>query len=69
MIYGDFFRGILASDEETDRKVHRYLQTCRFSPSLSYESWGYANREDMLVSWKQLFAEIPVRIWNELERI
>ncbi|WP_310831000.1 hypothetical protein [Paenibacillus pedocola] len=69
LIFGDFFRGILATDEETDRRVRRYLQTCRFTPSLSYEEWIYADREDLFVSWSQLFAEIPGRIRRELGRL
>lgn len=69
LIYGDFFRGILASDEETDRRVRAYLQTCRFTPSLSYKCWEYADRKNMFVSWNELFAEIPRRIGRELERL
>ena len=69
LIYGHFFHSILASDEETDRRVRRYLQTCRFTPSLSYRSWEYVDREDMFVTWNQLFTEIPGRIRNELERL
>ncbi|AIQ72119.1 MULTISPECIES: hypothetical protein [Paenibacillus] len=69
LIYGDFFRDILASDEETDRLVHRYLQTCRFTPSLSYSIWEYADREELFVSWIQLFTEIPERIRQELVRL
>ncbi|CAH1219238.1 hypothetical protein PAECIP111892_04695 [Paenibacillus auburnensis] len=69
LIFGDFFRGILATDEETDRRVRCYLQTCRFTPSLSYEEWIYAEQEDLFVSWSQLFAEIPGRIRRELDRL
>jgi len=69
LIYGDFFHGILASDGETDRLVHRYLQTCRFTPSLSYSCWEYADREELFVSWNQLFTEIPDRIRQELARL
>lgn len=69
LIYGHFFRGILATDEETDRRVRRYLQTYRFIPSMSYGSWEYADREDMFVSWNELFAEIPGRIRKELEKL
>lgn len=69
LIYGHFFRGILTSDEETDQRVRRYLQTWRFTPSLSYGEWEYADREDLFVSWNELFAEIPGRIRNELKRL
>jgi hypothetical protein len=68
LIYGDFYRGILATDEETDRRVQCYLQTCRFTPSLSYREWEYADREELFLSWSGLFAEIPGRIRSELER-
>lgn len=69
LIYGPFFRGILSTDEETDRRVRVFLQTCRFTPSLSYGSIEYADREDLFVSWDQLFAEIPGRIRKELQRL
>lgn len=69
LIYGDCFRGLLASDEATDQKVRRYLQTCRFTPSGVYGTWEYAHREDLFVSWNELFAEIPVRVRKELERL
>lgn len=69
LIYGDFFRGLLASDEETDRRVRRYLQACRFTPALSYREWDYGDREALFVSWSELFAEIPGRIRRELDRL
>lgn len=69
LIYGDFLRGILTTDEETDRRVRRYLQTCRFTPSLSYTLWEYGDREGMFVSWEELLAEIPGRVRRELARL
>ncbi|WP_231574810.1 hypothetical protein [Paenibacillus sp. FSL R7-0273] len=69
LIYGDCFRGLLASDEAADQKVRQYLQTCRFTPSGVYEYWEYAHREELFVSWDELFAEIPERVRNELERL
>lgn len=69
LIYGHFLNGILASDEETDRRVRRYLQTCRFTPSLSYKEWEYGDLEELFVSWNDLLAEIPGRVRNELERL
>lgn len=69
LIYGEFFREILVADEETDRRVRQYLQTCRFTPSLSYSEWEYSGREELFVSWSQLFAEIPGRVRSELARI
>ncbi|OKP82198.1 hypothetical protein [Paenibacillus sp. P32E] len=69
LIYGDFYSGVLTTDEDIDSRVRRYLQTFRFTPSLTYQSWDYADREDLFVSWSQLFAEIPERIGRELERI
>lgn len=69
LICGDFLNGIVATDDEINHRVHRYLQTCRFTPSLSYRIWEYADREDLFVSWSQLLAEIPERIGKELERL
>lgn len=69
LIFGDCFRGLLTSDEATDQKVRRYLQTCRFTPSGVYGIWEYAHRKDLFVSWNELFAEIPVRVRKELERL
>ncbi|WP_379157668.1 hypothetical protein [Paenibacillus sp. sgz5001063] len=69
LIYGHFYSGNLASDEEIDRRVRAYLQTFRFTPTQLYSSWEYADRRELFVSWSQLFAEIPERIRKELERI
>ncbi|MDF9840809.1 MULTISPECIES: hypothetical protein [unclassified Paenibacillus] len=69
LIYGDCFQGLLAADEATDQKVRQYLQTYRFTPSGVYGIWEYAHREDLFVSWNELFAEIPVRVRKELERL
>ncbi|UQZ34392.1 hypothetical protein C2I18_13210 [Paenibacillus sp. PK3_47] len=69
LIYGDFLRGILTTDEDTDRRVRSYLQTCRFTPSLSYTLWEYGDREELFVSWEELLAEIPGRIRRELARL
>lgn len=69
LIFGDCFHSLLASDEGIDRKVRNYLQTCRFTPSLNYDNWEYAHRQELFVSWDELFAEIPERVRNELERL
>ena len=69
LIYGDFLRGILTKDEDTDRRIRGYLQTCRFTPSLSYAMREYADREDLFVSWEELLAEISGRVRRELARL
>ncbi|WP_019914249.1 hypothetical protein [Paenibacillus sp. HW567] len=69
LIYGRFLEGILATDDEINQRVREFLQTCRFTPSLSYGSWKYADREELFVSWSELLAEIPERIGKELERL
>ncbi|OXM82547.1 hypothetical protein CF651_30400 [Paenibacillus rigui] len=63
----DMFRGIYATDEHTDRRVRRYLQSCAFEPSMKFEE--YRLGEELFMEWPQLFEEIPQRIRMELDRL
>lgn len=69
LAFGDFLVGELETNEATDQKVRRRLQRSRFTPSLRYREWSYADRTALFVAWSQLLAEIPKRVRHELNRI
>jgi hypothetical protein len=67
LLVPDMFKGLFATDEETDRQVRRVLQSYAFAPSMEFAA--YRLSADLFVTWEQLFKSIPIRIKNELDRI
>ena len=69
LAFGDFLVGILETNKATDQKVRRRLQRSRFTPTLRYREWSYADQTELWVLWSELLAEIPKRVRHELERM
>ena len=53
-------KGAYETNEETDRKVRAYLQSCKFKPSMKFVPYQLSS--DIFVTWEELAAEIPQRI-------
>jgi len=69
LAFGDFLAGELETNEAADQKVRRRLQRYRFTPTLRYREWSYADQAELFVAWSELLAEIPKRVRHELSRV
>lgn len=57
----------VATSEETNLLVKRYLQTFAFTPSLEYAEYRFS--KELFIPWPELLEEIPRRISRELAAI
>lgn len=62
-----FLEGTLTTNEETNKLVGTYLQSCAFTPTLAYKE--YRLDETLFVPWAQLLKEIPERIQAKLAEL
>lgn len=67
LIITSIFKGVYKTNEDINRMVEDYLKKFKFKPSMKFKK--YVIPDDFLITWDELFLEIPQRIACRLEEI
>lgn len=67
LIVTSIFKGIYETNDEINAMVRDYLRNYGFRPTMRFEK--YIIPEDIIITWEDLFIEIPQRIADRLEEI